>query len=70
MCASVEEVLQREFHTSISEPGVQILDPATGTGNFIVNLIHHISGGTLAHKYENDLFCNEIRHHTEFCVMA
>ncbi len=60
MCASVEEVLQREFHTSISTPGVQILDPCTGTGNFIVNLIQRISGGTLAHKYANDLFCNEI----------
>jgi predicted helicase len=60
MCASVEEVLQREFHTSISQPGVQILDPATGTGNFIVNLIQRISGSTLAYKYANDLFCNEI----------
>src|SRR5712691_5501259 len=60
MCASVEEVLQREFHTSISQPGVQILDPATGTGNFIVNLIQRINGGTLAHKYEHDFFCNEI----------
>jgi predicted helicase len=60
MCASVEEVLQREFHTSLSQPGVQILDPATGTGNFIVNLIQHINGSTLAHKYENDFFCNEI----------
>src|SRR5256884_2397091 len=52
MCASVEEVLQREFHTSISQPGVQILDPCTGTGNFIVNLIQHINGSTLARKYE------------------
>src|SRR5439155_19784641 len=38
MCASVDEVLQREFGTPISEPDIQILDPATGTGNFIVNL--------------------------------
>src|SRR3989440_2694524 len=60
MCASVEEVLQREFHTSLSQPGVRILDPCTGTGNFIVNLIQHINGSTLARKYENDLFCNEI----------
>src|SRR2546421_1477988 len=60
MCASVEEVLQREFCTSIEEPGVQILDPCVGTGSFIVNLIQHINGSTLARKYENDLFCNEI----------
>ncbi len=61
MCASVDVILQREFSSSLSEPGVQILDPATGTGNFIVNLIqNHINGGDLAHKYKHDLFCNEI----------
>ena len=60
MCASVEEVLQREFHTSRLAPGVQVLDPCVGTGNFIVNILRRISGSTLAHKYANDLFCNEI----------
>src|SRR5579885_673910 len=61
MCASVEEVLRREFGTSIAEPGVQILDPCTGTGNFIVNLIrNHIPRHKLKHKYAHDLFCNEI----------
>ncbi len=60
MCASVEEVLQREFGTSIAEPGVQILDPATGTGNFIVNLMRRIPRPRLKHKYMHDLFCNEI----------
>lgn len=60
MCASVEEVLQHEFHTSLSAPGVQVLDPCVGTGNFIVNILRRISGSTLAHKYANDLFCNEI----------
>jgi len=60
MCASVDVILQRDFNSSLSEPGVQILDPATGTGNFIVNLIQRINGGDLAHKYKNDLFCNEI----------
>ncbi|BCL82183.1 TIR domain-containing protein [Ktedonobacteria bacterium brp13] len=60
MCASVEEVLQREFGTSIAEPGVQILDPATGTGSFIVNLLHRIPRHQLKHKYRHDLFCNEV----------
>ena len=60
MCASVDEVLKREFGTSIEEPGVQILDPATGTGSFIVNLIHRIPPHKLKRKYQNDLFCNEI----------
>ncbi|HVB25139.1 MAG TPA: type ISP restriction/modification enzyme [Ktedonobacteraceae bacterium] len=60
MCASVDEVLQREFGSSLSTPGVQILDPCVGTGNFIINLIQRMSGGSLAYKYANDLFCNEI----------
>src|SRR2546429_2399778 len=54
MCASVEEVLQREFHTSISQPGVQILDPCTGTGSFIVNLLHRIPRSKLKYKYQHD----------------
>ncbi len=60
MCASVEEVLHREFGASLSTPGVQILDPCTGTGNFIVNILRRISGSALPDKYAHDLFCNEI----------
>ncbi|HUY77651.1 MAG TPA: type ISP restriction/modification enzyme [Ktedonobacterales bacterium] len=60
MCASVEEVLQREFGRSLAEPGVQILDPATGTGNFVVNLLRRIPTRDLQYKYQHDLFANEI----------
>ncbi len=60
MCASVEEVLQREFCTSIAEPGVQIIDPCVGTGSYIVNLLHRLPNSRLKYKYEHDLFCNEI----------
>ncbi len=60
MCASVEEVLRREFGTSIEEPGVQIIDPCVGTGSYIVNLLHRIPNSRLKYKYEHDLFCNEI----------
>jgi predicted helicase len=61
ICSSVEEVLQTAFGKSISDQGVQILDPATGTGNFIVNLIrNHIKRRDLRYKYQHDLFCNEI----------
>ncbi len=60
MCASVDEVLRREFDTSIAEPGVQIIDPCVGTGSYIVNLMHRIPNHRLKYKYEHDLFCNEI----------
>jgi len=61
MCTSVDEVLNNEFGTSLETPGVKILDPATGTGNFIVNLIKRMaSRDNLREKYAHDLFCNEI----------
>jgi len=56
-------VLKREFGKSLATPGVKILDPAVGTGNFIVNIIKHIarsSRSALREKYAHDLFCNEI----------
>ncbi len=60
MCASVEEVLQQEFNLTLNSPTVQILDPCVGTGNFMLNLIKRISMQHLTHKYEQDLFCNEV----------
>jgi predicted helicase len=60
MCASVDAVLKREFNLSLSHPGVKILDPCVGTGNFIVNLLRRISPLELEHKYEHDLYCNEV----------
>jgi predicted helicase len=60
MCASVDEVLRREFSTSIEEPDVQIIDPCVGTGSYIVNLLHRIPTHRLKYKYEHDFFCNEI----------
>ncbi|MBX0327751.1 N-6 DNA methylase [Oscillochloris sp. ZM17-4] len=60
MVASVDEVLRREFGKSLSDEGVAILDPATGTGNFIVNILRRISRRDLKRKYKQELFANEI----------
>ncbi len=60
MCASVEEVLQMEFGTSLSAPGVTILDPCTGTGNFLVNILRRIAPLDLRRKYQKELFANEV----------
>ena len=61
MLASVEHMLQTEFGSSLSAPGVNILDPCTGTGNYVVNLMrHHISRRDLERKYASELFANEI----------
>ena len=60
MCASVEEVLKSEFGKSLSDKGVTILDPCTGTGNFLVNLLRRISPLDLKRKYKEELFANEV----------
>jgi predicted helicase len=39
---------------------VVILDPCTGTGNFIVNLIRRIPGRALEDAYKHRLFANEV----------
>ena len=42
MCAAVEEVLRDEFDLALSDEEVCIIDPCTGTGNFIINLLNRI----------------------------
>jgi predicted helicase len=60
MCNSVEEALKEEFGLTLASPDVVILDPCTGTGNFVVNLIERIPGKALAEAYQNRLFANEV----------
>src|SRR5436305_417556 len=60
MCASVEEVLKKEFGKTLASDDVYIIDPCTGTGNFIVNLIRRIPKAKLEDVYKHRLFANEI----------
>jgi predicted helicase len=60
MCASVSEVLEKEFGKSLSSPAVFIIDPCTGTGNFIVNLLRRMPGRDLPRMYREQLFANEV----------
>ena len=60
MCDSVEHALKDEFGLTLASPEVVILDPATGTGNFIVNLIERMKPSALADAYKNRLFANEV----------
>ena len=60
MCASVAEVLQKEFGKTLGDKDVQILDPCTGTGNFIVNLLRRIPKRDLPRMYRQQLFANEV----------
>jgi predicted helicase len=63
MIASVEHVLREFFGKTLADRGVQLLDPFTGTGNYIVNLIRHLAEtnkAALLHKFRQELFCNEV----------
>jgi predicted helicase len=60
MCDSVEQALKDEFGFTLASPEVVILDPATGTGNFIVNLIERMKPSALADAYKHRLFANEV----------
>lgn len=59
---SVDEVLQQRFGCSLSDRGVHVLDPFTGTGTFIVQLLRSglIRKEDLLFKYLNELHANEI----------
>ena len=60
MCASVAEVLEREFGKSLSSKDVYIIDPCTGTGNFVVNLLRRMPKRDLPRIYREQLFANEM----------
>jgi predicted helicase len=59
---SAEAALCKHFEAGLSDEGVQILDPFTGTGTFIVRLLQSglIRPENLARKYKGELHANEI----------
>lgn len=63
MCAAVEEALESEFGAKLGDEGVILIDPATGTGNFAVNLLRRAfdrSPRRFEDFYQQRLFANEV----------
>jgi predicted helicase len=63
MSAAVEEVLRDEFDLALHDEDVCIIDPCTGTGNFIINLLHRLhrqNPAALKDVYKERLFANEV----------
>ena len=60
--ASADQVLQAEFGRSLSDKGVRVLDPFTGTGIFLVRLLQStlIRDADVMRKYQEELHANEI----------
>ena len=60
--ASADHVLRDEFGRSLSDEGVHVLDPFTGTGIFLVRLLQStlIQDADLPRKYREELHANEL----------
>lgn len=62
MIEGADWLCQKHFGKALIDPGVEILDPATGTGTFICEMIEYFRGQPqkLAHKYKEELHANEV----------
>lgn len=62
MIRSADWLCEKHFGKSLVDPGVEILDPATGTGTYIVELLEYFRGqpDKLRHKYKEELHANEV----------
>ena len=60
MVASTDQLLRKHFRKSLSDEGVTVLDPATGTGTFLVHILNQISPDKIDQKYTRELHANEI----------
>jgi predicted helicase len=60
MIKGTDYLLNRHFNKYLEDRNVEILDPATGTGTFICDLIDYMGKNKLAFKYQNELHANEV----------
>ncbi len=60
MIESTDYLVENHFGKTLSDKNVHILDPATGTGTFITDLIRHINPQNLEYKYRNEIHANEV----------
>ena len=62
MIESADWLCEKHFGKTLIDQDVEILDPATGTGTFICELLEHFRGqpAKLAHKYKEELHANEV----------
>lgn len=62
MIESADWLCEKHFKRNLIDKDVEILDPATGTGTFICELLEHFRGqpAKLRHKYLHELHANEV----------
>lgn len=62
MIDGADWLCEQHFGKNLVDRGVDILDPASGTGTFICELLEHFRGqpAKLKHKYDHELHANEV----------
>jgi predicted helicase len=60
MIESTDFLVHKHFGKLLADKDVEILDPATGTGTFITELIDYLPKQSLEHKYKHEIHCNEV----------
>jgi predicted helicase len=60
MIESADYLLHKHFNKYLEDKNVEILDPATGTGTFICDIIDYIRAEKLEYKYKNEIHANEV----------
>ncbi len=60
MIEGVDHLLDKHFGKLLEDKNVEILDPATGTGTFVTELIEYINKDKLKYKYQHEIHCNEV----------
>ncbi|MDJ0698125.1 type ISP restriction/modification enzyme [Mastigocoleus sp. MO_188.B34] len=60
MVESVNYLTHKHFGKLLEDKGVEILDPATGTGTYITELIEFLHKDCLEYKYKHEIHCNEV----------
>lgn len=60
MIESTDYLLHKHFNKFLGDKNVEILDPATGTGTFICDIIDYLPTQSLAYKYKEEIHANEV----------
>ncbi|MGY6528781.1 MAG: type ISP restriction/modification enzyme [Cyanobacterium sp.] len=60
MVQSTDYLLEKHFNKTLGDKGVEILDPCTGTGTFITEILDYLLTRDVEHKYQHEIHCNEM----------
>ncbi|PNW33549.1 UNVERIFIED_CONTAM: DNA methyltransferase [Euhalothece sp. KZN 001] len=60
MIETTDYLTHKHFNKFLSDSDVEILDPATGTGTFVTELIEYLPKDKLKQKYQEEIHCNEV----------